>query len=79
MSEKKQQNVFVPLRVRFRSPAEQAQSEHERPSSISPAHPLTTVDHSQDIYDGSSTQRNRISAAHTTDQGSNTSWQYLAC
>ncbi len=48
MSEKKQQNVFVPLRVRFRSPAEQTQSEPERPSSIPPAHPSTTPDHAQD-------------------------------
>src|SRR5512135_1875139 len=48
MSEKKQQNVFVPLRVRFRSPAEQPQSENERPSSISSTYPSTKQDCSQD-------------------------------
>ena len=48
MSEKKQQNVFVPLRVRLRTPADQAQSEHEHPSSISPTHPPTMPDHAQD-------------------------------
>ncbi len=48
MSEKKQQKVFVPLRVRLRTPAEQAQSEHEHPSSISPTHPPTMPDHAQD-------------------------------
>ena len=48
MSEKKQQKVFVPLRVRLRTPAEQAQSENEHPSSISPAHPPTMPDHAQD-------------------------------
>jgi methyl-accepting chemotaxis protein len=48
MSEKKQQNVFVPLRVRFRPPAEQAQSEHEHPSSIQSTHPSTMPDGTQD-------------------------------
>src|SRR5205085_11857011 len=48
MSEKKQQNMFVPLRVRFRPPAEQAPSEHEHPSSITPTSPSTMPDHTQD-------------------------------
>jgi len=48
MSEKKLQKVFVPLRVRLRSPAEQTQSENEHSSSTSPAYPSTTVDRSQD-------------------------------
>ena len=34
MSEKKQQNVFVPLRVRFRLTTEQAQTVNEQASSI---------------------------------------------
>jgi methyl-accepting chemotaxis protein len=48
MSEKKQQNMFVPLRVRFRSPAEQAQSEREQPSSIPTTHPSIIPDPTQD-------------------------------
>ena len=48
MSEKKQQNVFVPLRVRFRAPSDQTQSEHEHSSSI-PSTPSSTVsDNTQD-------------------------------
>ena len=48
MSEKKQQKVFVPLRVRFRSLAGQAQSENEHPSSISSTYPSTIPDDTQD-------------------------------
>ncbi len=39
MSEKKQQNLFVPLRVRFRSPAEQAQWKLEHAASPLPSYP----------------------------------------
>src|SRR5258708_14999155 len=40
MSEKRQQNWFVPLRVRFRSPAEQEQWEREHAAPTLPAfHP----------------------------------------
>src|SRR5438874_331905 len=48
MSEKKQQNVFVPLRVRFRSPAKQAQSKNEHPSPIPSTYPSTMPDDTQD-------------------------------
>ena len=48
MSEKKQQKVFVPLRVRFRSLAGQAQSGNEHPSSISSTYPSTMPDDTQD-------------------------------
>jgi methyl-accepting chemotaxis protein len=48
MSEKKQQKGFVPLRVRFRSPAEQAQSKNEHPSSISPTYHSTIPQPAQD-------------------------------
>src|SRR4249920_3335512 len=48
MSEKKQQNVFVPIRVRFRSPVEQAQSGNEHPSSIPSTYPSTMPDDIQD-------------------------------
>ncbi len=48
MSEKKQQNVFVPLRVRFRSPAKQAQSENEHPSPILSTYPSTMPDNTHD-------------------------------
>jgi methyl-accepting chemotaxis protein len=41
MSEKKQQNLFVPLRVRFRSPAEQAQWEMEHAAPILPSYSST--------------------------------------
>ena len=48
MSEKKQKNVFVPLRVRFRAPTDQTQSEHEHSSSI-PSTPSSIVsDNTQD-------------------------------
>lgn len=47
MSEKKQHNVFVPLRVRFRSPAKQAQSENEHPSPIPSTYPSTMPDDTQ--------------------------------
>ena len=49
MSEKKQQNVFVPLRVRFRSPAKQAQSENEHPSPILSTYPSTMPDNTHDF------------------------------
>ncbi len=39
MSEKKQQNLFVPLRVRFRSPAEQAQWERDHAAPALPSYP----------------------------------------
>ena len=39
MSEKKQQNLFVPLRVRFRSPVEQAQWKLEHAASLLPSYP----------------------------------------
>ena len=42
MSEKKQQNLFVPLRVRFRSPAEQAQWKLEHAASPLPSY--TSID-----------------------------------
>ena len=48
MSEKKQQNVFVPLRVRFRSLAKQAQSENEHPSPIPSTYPSTMPDNAHD-------------------------------
>ena len=48
MSEEKQHSVFVPLRVRFRSPAEQVQSENGPPSSIMPTNPSTMPGHTQD-------------------------------
>jgi methyl-accepting chemotaxis protein len=48
MSEKKQQNVFVPLRIRFRSLAGQAQSEIEHPSTNSSTYPSTMPDDTQD-------------------------------
>ena len=48
MSEKKQQNTFVPLRVRLRSAAEQTQSENEHLSSTSSASSSTTQDRSQE-------------------------------
>jgi methyl-accepting chemotaxis protein len=39
MSEKRQQNLYVPLRVRFRSPAEQAQWEREHAAPPLPSYP----------------------------------------
>jgi hypothetical protein len=48
MTEKKQQNGFVPIRVRFRSPAGQAQSENEHPSSISSTYHSTIPQPAQD-------------------------------
>src|SRR5436305_11838841 len=48
MSEKKQQNVFVPLRVRFRSPAKQAESKNEHPSPIPSTYSSTMPDDTQD-------------------------------
>src|SRR5215471_12193894 len=48
MTEKKRPNVFVPLRVRFRPSAEQAQSEREHPSSIESTHTSTIPDPAQD-------------------------------
>ncbi len=47
MSEQKQQNRFVPLRVRFRSPAEQAQWEREHAAHITPSFPSTGDDEAQ--------------------------------
>ncbi len=44
MSEKRQQNLFVPLRVRFRSPTEQAQWEHEHAAPALPSYPSTGGD-----------------------------------
>jgi methyl-accepting chemotaxis protein len=43
MSERKQQNWYVPLRVRFRSPAERAQWEREQAASL-PTRPVTPDD-----------------------------------
>ncbi|HYX49757.1 MAG TPA: GAF domain-containing protein, partial [Ktedonobacteraceae bacterium] len=49
MSEKKrQQNMFVPLRVRLRPASEQARSEHEHSSSDLPTHSSITPDNTQD-------------------------------
>jgi methyl-accepting chemotaxis protein len=48
MSEKKQQNAFVPLRVRFRPTREQAQPRHEHPSSTRPTPPPTMPDDTHD-------------------------------
>jgi methyl-accepting chemotaxis protein len=48
MSEKKRKNMFVPLRIRFRSPAEQAKSENEHPSSISSTYHSTIPQPAQD-------------------------------
>ena len=39
MSERKQQNLYVPLRVRFRSTAERAQWEHEQAAANTPTMP----------------------------------------
>src|SRR5260370_41066106 len=47
MSEQKQQNRFVPVRVRFRSPAEQAQWEREHAAHITPPFPSTGDDAAQ--------------------------------
>src|SRR5258708_9074837 len=47
MSEQKQQNRFVPLRVRFRSPAEQAQWERDHAAHITPSFPSTGDDEAQ--------------------------------
>ncbi|HXZ03265.1 MAG TPA: methyl-accepting chemotaxis protein [Ktedonobacteraceae bacterium] len=47
MSEKKQ-NLFVPIRVRFRSPVEQARSGNEHPSSIPSNYPSTMPGDTQD-------------------------------
>src|SRR5258708_19718529 len=47
MSEQKQQNRFVPLRVRFRSSAEQAQWEREHAAHITPSFPSTGDDEAQ--------------------------------
>src|SRR5260370_39257424 len=44
MSEKRQQNLFVPLRVRFCSPTEQAQWEHEHAAPALPSYPSTGGD-----------------------------------
>ncbi len=44
MSEKKQQNLFVPLRVRFRSSAEQAQWEREHAAPTLPSYSSTEDD-----------------------------------
>src|SRR6266566_3327527 len=41
MSEKKQQNLFVPVRIRFRSPAEQAQWEREHAAPTLPSYSST--------------------------------------
>jgi methyl-accepting chemotaxis protein len=48
MPEKKQQNGFVPLRLRLRSPAKQAQSENKHPSSNSSTHHSTIPHPAQD-------------------------------
>src|SRR5207237_1184186 len=48
MTEKKQQNVFVPIRVRLRSPAGQAQSENEHPASNSSTYHSTIPHPAQD-------------------------------
>jgi len=48
MSEKKQQNLFVPLRVRFRSPAEQAQWEKEHAAPRLPTYSSTEHNSTQD-------------------------------
>jgi methyl-accepting chemotaxis protein len=48
MSEKKQQNLFVPLRVRFRSPAEQAQWEKEHAAPRLPTYSSTEHNSAQD-------------------------------
>src|SRR6266513_1649489 len=48
MTEKKQQNVFVPIHVRLRSPAEQAQSENEHPASNSSTYHSTIPHPAQD-------------------------------
>src|SRR6266446_4550437 len=47
MSEQKQQNRFVPLRVRFRSPAEQEKWELEHAAHITPSFPSTGDDEAQ--------------------------------
>src|SRR5437764_14941503 len=44
MSERKQQNLFVPLRVRFRSAAERAQWEREQAAASMPTIPASADD-----------------------------------
>jgi methyl-accepting chemotaxis protein len=48
MSEKKQQNLFVPLRVRFRSPAEQAQWERKHAAPALPSYSPPEDDEAQE-------------------------------
>ena len=48
MSEKKQQHMYVPLRVRFRQQPEQTPLEHERPSSNAIAGPSKNTENTPD-------------------------------
>ena len=48
MSEKKQQHVYVPLRIRFRPQTEQTPLEHQRPSSFLNTQPSKITENTTD-------------------------------
>jgi len=78
MSEQKQQNRFVPLRVRFRSPAEQAQWEREHAAHITPSFPSTGDDEAQQALNMPLPEGVicRVATAHAADQRTDSPGQY---